>query len=232
MTICFARKYTKILEGCHFCMIQKWPLTVNSINTESFSSTCPWLLLTNTSKDIDYSKQWNQPENLPWQLSTLSNRPATIHWCTAIFFATIWTSYIEQAIAIYLLYIYICINKHGKALSSIISAHPPSTLVLMLSDFLNKLMRKIHAKQCLALYSRWRTQQTHASFQLGLWAVQTSEPKSKTQGNTILVLLLYNVSYRVSYRDNCIEIRILSYRAKMYCCRPTIKCHEYMVVEV
>ena len=44
--------------------------------------------------------------------------------------------------------IYICINKHGKALTSISA----STVVLMHSDFLNKLMRKIHAKQCLVLY--------------------------------------------------------------------------------
>ena len=35
-----------------------------------------------------------------------------------------------------------------------------------------------------------------------------SESMSKTRGNTLLVLLLYNVSYRVSYRDNCIGIRI------------------------
>ena len=35
----------------------------------------------------------------------------------------------------------------------------------------------------------------HACFQLGLSAVQTSEPMSKTPGNTLLVLLLCNVSY-------------------------------------
>ena len=48
----------------------------------------------------------------------------------------------------YLRYIYICINKHGKTLSSI-SAHPPSFhfLFLMHSDFPNKLMRKIQAEQ-------------------------------------------------------------------------------------
>ena len=68
----------------------------------------------------------------------------------------------------------------------------------MHGDFPNKLTRKIHAEQCLALYSRWRTQQTHACFQLGLSAVQTSDPMSKTQG----ILLLCNVSYR----DNCIGI--------------------------
>ena len=39
-----------------------------------------------------------------------------------IFFATIRILYIEQAITI--VTIHICINKHGKALSSV-SAHPP-----------------------------------------------------------------------------------------------------------
>ena len=72
----------------------------------------------------------------------------------------------------------------------------------MHGDFPNKLMRIIHAGQCLALYSR-----------LGLSAVQTSEPcTSKTCGNTLLALLLCNVSYRVSYRDNCIGIRIVSWK--------------------
>ena len=63
----------------------------------------------------------------------------------------------------------------------------------MHGDFSNKLTRKIHAEQCLALYSR-----------LGLSAVQTSEPTSKTQGNTLLVLLLCNILYHVSHHDNCI----------------------------
>ena len=48
----------------------------------------------------------------------------------------------------------------------------------------------------------------HAYFQLGLSAVQTSESTSKTRG----VLLLYNVSYYVSYCDNCIEIRIVTWK--------------------
>ena len=83
-----------------------------------------------------------------------------------------------------------------------ITLHP-----LIHGDFPNKLTRKIYAEQCLALYSRWRTQQTHACFQLGLSAVQTSEPTCKTQGNTLLVLLLY-----VSYWDNCIRIRIVLWK--------------------
>ena len=99
----------------------------------------------------------------------------------------------------------------------------------MHSDFLNKLTRKIHAEQCLALYSRWWTQQTYAGFQLGLWTVQTSEPTSKTRGNTLLVLLLCNILYCVSYRDNCIRIHTL-YRRKMYRCRP-ITSKEYFSVQ-
>ena len=62
--------------------------------------------------------------------------------------------------------------------------------------------------QCLALYSKWWTQQTCACFQLGLSAVQSSEPTSKTRSSTLLVLLLCNVSYR----DNCIGICIVSWK--------------------
>ena len=85
----------------------------------------------------------------------------------------------------------------------------------MHGDFLSKLRRKIHAEQCLALYSRWQTQ--HVCFQLGLSAVQTSEPTSKTRGNTLLVLLLCNVSYRIVTTLS----GYVSYRGRMYCCRPT-----------
>ena len=49
----------------------------------------------------------------------------------------------------------------------------------------SKLTRKIHAE-------------------IGLSAVQTSEPTSKTRGNTLLVLLLCNILYHVSHHDNCI----------------------------
>ena len=38
------------------------------------------------------------------------------------------------------------------------------------------------------LYSKWQTQQTHASFQLGLSAVQTSDAMSKTQGDGHVLL--------------------------------------------
>ena len=74
------------------------------------------------------------------------------------------------------------------------------------------------------LYSRWHTKQMHACFQLGLSAVQTSEPMSKTRGNTLLVLLL--CMYRIMY---CIVTTVsgyiyIQYRGKMYCCRPTEQC--------
>ena len=85
----------------------------------------------------------------------------------------------------------------------------------MHGNFPNKLTRKIHAEQCLVLYSRWRTQQTHAFFQLGFSAVQTSDAQEATGMfccNTLLVFLLHNVSYRVSDRDNCIEICIVSWK--------------------
>ena len=78
----------------------------------------------------------------------------------------------------------------------------------MHGDFLNKLTRTIHT-----LYSRWRTQQTHACFQLGLSAVQTSDTTSKTHG-----VLLCNVSYHVLYLDTVSGY--VSYCGKMYRCRP------------
>ena len=76
---------------------------------------------------------------------------------------------------------------------------------------------------CLVLYSRWWTQPTHACIQVSLSAVQTSEPTGKIQAdicdrntpfhsNTLLVLLLCNILYRVSYRDNCIGICILLWK--------------------
>ena len=88
-------------------------------------------------------------------------------------------------------------------------------------NFLNKLTRKIHAEQCLALYSRWWTQQMHACFQLGLSAVQTSEPTSKTWGDRHACFAVKcNLSYPASYRDSCIRILYVSYRREMYRCRP------------
>ena len=54
-------------------------------------------------------------------------RPATIHRCTCTsqYFLPWYKYRILNKLSRYLRYIYICINKHGKALSSI-SAHPPS----------------------------------------------------------------------------------------------------------
>ena len=144
--------------------------------------------------------------------STPHCRPATIHRCIGTsqdFFCldtniVYWTSYHD--INDTFTYASTNMGKHGTASFRF--------LVLLHGDFPNKLARKIHAEQCLALYSRRRTQQTHACFQLGLSAVQTSEPTRKTRGNTLLVLWLCNVLYRVSlYRDNCIRIRIVSWKS-------------------
>ena len=63
----------------------------------------------------------------------------------------------------------------------------------MHGDFLNKLMRKIHAEQCLALHSRAQEQDTR-------------------QYPSCFVVTICNVSYRVSYRDNCIKIHIVSWK--------------------
>ena len=104
----------------------------------------------------------------------------------AIFFATIRISYVEQAIVIFIIHLHM---QQQTWESTVFDQCSPSFrfLVLMHGDFPNKLTRKIHAEQCLVLYSRWRTQQRG-------------------------ILLLCNVSYRVSYRDNCIGIRIVSWK--------------------
>ena len=51
----------------------------------------------------------------------------------------------------------------------------------------------------------------HACFRLGLSAVQTSEPTSKTRGDA--VMMVRNISYSISYRDNwdtyCIMKKLL-----------------------
>ena len=106
-------------------------------------------------------------------------------------------SYIEQAIAIFTIHL----HMHQQTWESTVFNH---------------------CSPSFHLYSRCRTQQMHACFQLGLSAVQTSEPMSKTRGNTLLVLLLCNVSYRiVSYRIVTTLSGYVSYRGRMYRCRPT-----------
>ena len=89
-------------------------------------------------------------------------------------------------------------------------------LVLMHDDFPNKLTRKFHTEQCLALYSRWWTQQTDACFQLGLSAVQTCESTGETWGDWACYVM-YHITY-------CIMTTVsgyVLYRGKMYHCRPT-----------
>ena len=88
-------------------------------------------------------------------------------------------------------------------------------LVLMNGNFPNKLTRTIHAKQCLALYSRWRTQQMHVHctcFQLGLSAAQTSDAHEQDTVEAFCCYVTYCIVTTVS--------RYVSYRGKIYSCRP------------
>ena len=88
------------------------------------SSSAIWSF-TKQNKDMKHTCRLRSPVN------TTSNNLKTmydtsVYWYIPIYFATIQISYIEQAIAIFMTHLHIlCINKHGKALSSI-SAHPPS----------------------------------------------------------------------------------------------------------
>ena len=82
------------------------------------------------------------------------------------------------------------------------------TLLLLHGDFPNKLMRKIHAEQCLALYSR-----------LGLSAVQTSQPARHT---AIPFLFCRCVMYCIMYHIVTTVSGYVSYCGKMYRCRPTV----------
>ena len=86
-------------------------------------------------------------------------------------------------------------------------------LPLMHGNFSNKLTRKIHAAQ-LVFSIIFKMVDTNACM-LPMSAVQTSEPMSKTRGNTLLVLLL-----RIVY---CIVTTVsgyLSYRGKMGLLKP------------
>ena len=71
----------------------------------------------------------------------------------------------------------------------------------MHGNFPNKLTRKIHTE-------------------IGLSAVQTSEPMSKRQ-EAIPFLFCCYVTYCIMYRIMTTVLGYISYHAKMYCCRPT-----------
>ena len=88
-----------------------------------------------------------------------------------------------------------------KSSLQLLLMHPPSAfLSLWTVIFRTKWREKSMLSRCLALYSRWQTQQTHTCFQQGLSAVQTwSEPTSNTRGNSLLILLFCNVLYRIVY---------------------------------
>ena len=140
--------------------------------------------------------------NFLLQFQLTVSRPAMIHWCTGTSWCFLpWYKYrISNKLSRYLRHLHIK-NMAKHCLQLVLPLLLPFTPY---AQRFSKLTRKIHAEQCLALYGRWRTQQTHSCFQLGLSAVQTSEPMSKTWGKTLLVLLLCNVSCIVSwqlYRD-------------------------------
>ena len=99
----------------------------------------------------------------------------------------------------YLRYIYICINKHGKALSSI-SAHPPSTYAQRFSEQTDE------KNPCLAVFSVvFKMADTNARV-LPMSAVQTTEPTSETRGDG-----------HVMYRIVTTVSGYISYRGEMYC---------------
>ena len=104
-----------------------------------------------------------------------------------------WTSYCD----IYNTFTYASTNMGKHCLKLLLTPLP------LFSPYARQFSKQTDEKNpCWAVFSvifGWRTQQTHACFQLGLSAVQTPEAMSKTWGNTLLVLLLCNVSYRVSY---------------------------------
>ena len=84
---------------------------------------------------------------LPRKVYYVSIGPATIHRCTGT------SRYFLPR----------CQQTRESSLQLVLTLLP-----LMDGDFPNKMTRKIHAEQCLALYSRWRTQ-TRACFQCQLY---------------------------------------------------------------
>ena len=88
----------------------------------------------------------------------------------------------------------------------------------MNGNFPNKLTRKTHTEQCLALYSRWQTQQTHACFHVQ-FQYHVCYRNKPFHSNTLLVLLC-NISYHIVTTVS----RYVSYCEKMYRCRPKCEC--------
>ena len=91
----------------------------------------PWWLAWCGAKKCIYIYKWNITTYTTTTVYTTytctCTRPATIHQCTGTsrYFLPRYEYRILNKLSRYLRYIYICINKHGEALSSI-SAHPPS----------------------------------------------------------------------------------------------------------
>ena len=128
-----------------------------------------------------------------------------------IFFATIPILYIEQAIAIFMIHLHMHQQTWESSLQLVLTLLP-----LMHGDFPNKLTRKIHAEQCLALYSRWWTP-THACFQCQLYRLLSPRARHKA----IPFLFCCYVMYCIVYRIVTTVSGYVSYRGKMYCCRPS-----------
>ena len=109
----------------------------------------------------------------------------------------------------YLRYIYIyCTSTNmGKHCLQLVLTPLP----LMHGNFPNKLTRKIHGEQCLALYSRWRTP-THACFQCQLYRLLSPWARYKAIPFFFCCYVMYCIVTTVSYR-------IVLYRGKMCRCR-------------
>ena len=82
------------------------------------------------SREEIYKKNKKHPNSL-WKIleekRSCTIRPATMHQCTSAsrYFLPPYEYHMLNNLSWYLQYIYICINKHGKALS-LISVHPLS----------------------------------------------------------------------------------------------------------
>ena len=127
-----------------------------------------------------------------------NTRPATIHRCTGTSRYSRYEYRILNKVSWYLRYIYICINKHGNALS-LIGAHPPSTYARRFS------IQADEKNPCWAVFSIIFKMADTNVYVLPFSAVWAHEQDKK-------LLLLCNVSYRVSYHENCIRIRIVSWK--------------------
>ena len=126
-------------------------------------------------------------------LNHFITRPAMIHWYTSTsrYFLPRYEYCILNKLLRYLRYIYICINKHGKALSSI-SAHPPSASARRFSKQTDE------KNPCWAVFSiTFKMADTNACV-LPMSAAQTLSPKARHEA--IPFLFCCYVTYCIVYR--------------------------------